>query len=309
MKTHVIGIDLGGTKIMAGVFDIQGNLLSESCRMTGVQHGVHAVLDNIAGAAMDAWRQLEISTRPAIACLACPGPLDIVNGITLRIHTLGFDRVPIRNLIMARLDMELILENDANAAAYGEFRMGAMKGRKNAAYVTISTGVGCGLIADGRIYRGSHGFAGELGHVCVDPDGETCNCGKTGCLQAYSSGPAIVNWFRRYAHDRFTMTCQEVETLASSGNKEALQAFGQAGRMLGRGLASLVQIVDPECIVIGGGVSSAFQLMKTAVHQEMVHRCQYDAMEHLAIHVASLGPRSGMIGASQLAIDAMKGKG
>jgi glucokinase len=212
----------------------------------------------------------------------------------------NFDLVP---ALSAFIDIPFFIDNDANMAAYGEYKMGAAKDAHSLVLLTIGSGVGTGIIIEGRLWQGACGFAGELGHATVNPDGEKCNCGSLGCLETEVSGPKIVKNFQGLTRSRQTLTSKEIFLKAQAGDKAALEAFSQAGRFLGIGIAIAINVLNPEKVILGGGVMKAGDILLHSALQEARKRSYKYAFECCTIQRARLGNRAGFMGAACWAKD------
>ena len=262
------GIDLGGTKIAACIADADGRERASARTATEAHRGPEAVIGRIVDAVRDAAREAGIETRQlAGAGIAAPGPIDRDAGVVTDPPNLpGWHNVPLARALTDRLGITATLENDANCGALGEHAYGAGRGYRHMIYLTISTGVGGGIIIDNALYTGASGAAGELGHVVVAPDGPACGAGHVGCLESFSSGTAIARRAQelidagelprtaRIAAQHPPLDAQDVYLAAEQGEAEAAAIVEQAGRYLGIGLATIVNAFNPQCIVVGGGL-------------------------------------------------------
>ena len=228
--------------------------------------------------------------RPAAIGVGFGGPVDVEHGVILRSHHVSaWDDFPLRETFTARFGAPVTLDNDANAGALGEARFGAGCEHKQLFYVNVGTGIGAGVIVDGRIYHGAHGLAGEIGHVTVVRDGRRCDCGKRGCLEAYASGRAIGG--------------PDVTRAASEGDAGARQTLDDAARWLAIATGAAVNVLNPSAVIVGGGVSEAGELLLAPLRRYLAA----ELMPGLpAPHVlkAALGYDAGVIGALALAVDA-----
>jgi glucokinase len=241
--------------------------------------------------------------------IASPGAVDAINGVVPGAPQLpGWRDVPIVEMMAERLGMPVWLENDANAAALGENRYGAGKGTKNMLYMTVSTGVGGGIIIDGDLYRGTRGAAGELGHVIIDYDGPPCGCGGNGCLESLISGTAIAREGERLIDEgkapeltklravEGAVTAEMMSRAVKAGDEAVAEYAGRVGMFLGVALASYVNIFNPSAIVIGGGVSqSADRFMDQAV-ATMKQRAMRAPLEDVTVKLGELQDRAGTLG-------------
>lgn len=299
MATY-IGLDFGGTKLAAGVADANGRLLAQARCPTDAAAGPEGAL-----AAMDAMtRAFGSLARDAVAVgISFGGPVDL-NRTHSRLshHGPGWEDFPLRERVGKVWERPVVMDNDANAAALGEARFGAGHGARNVLYVTVSTGIGGGVIIDGGLNRGSRGLSGEIGHTIVASNGPLCPCGKHGCLEAVASGPAIAAAYRA-ASGRFheSITAADVFAHAAAGDAAAIEVLDHAIMAFGLGLANAIDLLDPDRIVIGGGVSKAgaalFGPLRAAVR---IHRAPASP-DVIPIIPAALGDAVGILGAVALA--------
>jgi len=287
-----LGIDLGGTKIALGVLD-GGELVYES-RVATPAGGAEAVLQTMVAAAREA---LAAAPTPVGAVgVGSPGPIDYRSGVvTFAPNIPDFKNVPVVAYLQEALDLPVYIENDANAAALAEHHLGAARGAGSSLYVTVSTGIGGGLIVGGRVWRGALGQAGELGHLTVLPGGPLCGCGNRGCLEAVASGRALARE-ASYAYARELDTPALFELWRGGDEKAAELVFGAAG-YLGQALADAQKLFDPEVIVIGGGVGVGggeeyLELVRRA------YRRHLRVWRPAPLRPARLLERAGVIGAA-----------
>ena len=293
MTEFSLGIDLGGTELRAGLFTREGALIARRQVATDARGGPEAVVAQMAA--------LVASLRPTDGTLvgigvASPGPLDGDRGVVIFAPTLdGWHDVPLPAMLTARTGLPARLENDANAAALGEWRGGGGIGLRHLVYVTVSTGIGGGVIADGRLLRGRHGMAAELGHMTVTDDPVPCVCGGHGCFEALASGSAlgVAGRAQGFADAR------DVAEAARGGNPVALALLRREAALLGRGFANLLHLFSPELIVVGGGVSEAFDLMATDITRAM-RASAMPAYRDVPVRRAALGQDAGLFGAASL---------
>ena len=300
MKKYVIGVDLGGTKISTAISTIEGNILANVVLPTKAEEGEAAVLGRIVQS---------IDEIEAIG-IGSPGPLDAKKGIIITTPNLPFKNYNLVQPLKEKYNIPVYLDNDANAAAIGEYMFGAGKGKNSIVYFTVSTGVGGGAVLDGKVYRGHTSNALEIGHTTVDPNGPRCNCGNLGCLEAMSSGTAIAKKGKEAVstnvetslkkHD--TVTSYEVFKEAEAGDEVAKDIIDNALTYLGIGVANAIATFDPEMIIIGGGVSKAGDIVFDTVKKVVNKRCFKSMAESCEIVPAGLGSDAGVVGAVALAI-------
>jgi glucokinase len=313
----VIGIDLGGTKISTALVNSKGGIIARNYRKTQAVEGPDAVIERILDAACQVMTKADVeSSQVAAAGICAPGPLDIAAGVVVSPPNLPrWDRVPLRQLIVDALNIPVFLEKDANAAAMGEHRFGAGRGTQHMIYVTVSTGIGSGLILDGKLYHGATSMAGEIGHTTIVPNGPRCGCGNYGCLEALASGTAIARQAReRVAQGTPTLiadlaegdperiTARLVTQAANQGDAEARQIIAEAMTYLGIGMANLVNLFNPQIIIIGGGLANIGDALFESVWHVVEQRAFRAAAETVRIVPAKLGDDVGVLGAAAVAL-------
>jgi glucokinase len=308
--SEAIGVDLGGTKMLVGVVDSERRVVYRSTAPSADlrQDGLLAELERQLHAAIQA--------RPGVSAagIGIPCTIDQRRGVAIVAVNLELADVPIRDLMTERLGMPVAIDNDANLAMLAEHRFGAARGARNAAMLTIGTGIGGGLIVDGRLYRGSTGAAGELGHVVIEADGPRCqgNCPNRGCVESLASGTAIAREGRlaaerepRSALGRALAGGERLDgalvtDAALDGDEAAREVIALVGRRIGIALSSLANALDPDVIVIGGGAIRAGELLVEPARRELAARA-LPPMNRARVEAAELGPEAGMIGAAALA--------
>jgi glucokinase len=247
---------------------------------------------------------------------ACPGPMDPLNGIIIEPPNLPeWKYFPLQEYLENKYNLPVSINNDANLAAYGELFFGAGKGCSNLIYLTISTGIGGGIILNNQIYMGAAGFAGEIGHTTIAFQGPECSCGQTGHLEAFASGPSIVRWVKSRLEDeslaehfpKGELTAKLVSDAAEEGNELAKAAYERAGKYIALAIADILHIFNPEKIIIGGGVSRAGPLLLDPIRQFLADFVISDVyLENLEIVPAALDDNSGLMGALVLSRDSLK---
>jgi len=309
----VLALDIGGTKLAVGVINDAGEVLADAIEATGSA----ASADDVVGALL---RMAEAAVgRAGVARQALSGvgvsfggPVDFPRGATVTCHHLpGWEQFPLRDLVAQRTGLPTIMDNDANAAALGEATFGAARGRRDVLYLTVSTGIGGGVIIDGRVHRGANSMAGEIGHTLVAPDGPVCTCGKRGCLEAVAAGPGIAAAAREAleaggesalrAIPPAQLTAKEVAQAAAT---DALAAgvMRRAGEYLGVAIAGAVNLLDPDMVVIGGGVSGAGDVLFQPVREAVARYAVCESVRNLRIAPGALGQRGALMGAAALAL-------
>ena len=256
---YCLGIDIGGTKTAVCIADLKGNII-ENCKFHTEAHlGAQSLVERIAECYDVLSEKANITKQDiSFAGVACPGPLDLKTGRIVHIATMGFRDVPIKEMLEKALSLPVYLENDANCAALAETIIGSGKGAESVVYVTISTGIGCGITVDGKILSGFCSSAGEVGHLTIVPDGKECSCGKKGCLELYSSGTAISKTASE--NKGYFIETKDAFALAKSGDCEMAKVIKDATEKLALGLSHIIQIIDPEVIVLGGSVTKDYDI-------------------------------------------------
>ncbi|MDQ1287406.1 MAG: glucokinase [Actinomycetota bacterium] len=307
-----IGVDVGGTKIAAGVVDPAGTVIDEvrvstpATTAEAVETGIVTAVEQLAGK----------HTVEAVG-IAIAGFVDESRATLRFAPNLPMEERPLQELLARATGLRSVVENDANAAAWGEFRFGGGRGSKDMVLLTVGTGLGGGIVLDDRLLRGAFGSAGEVGHVRMVPDGLACGCGNRGCWEQYSSGSALIREARALARSRperaarlldlaegdaEAISGRMVTQAAAEGDPTALGLLAEVGRWLGEGIADLADILDPAAVVVGGGVSEAGDLLLQPAREA------YEALlsagghrPHLKIVAAELGNAAGLVGAADLA--------
>jgi glucokinase len=303
-----VGIDLGGTQVRAGLVR-NGEVLARAAQPTDIAGGPAAVLAQFD--ALVAEVKSAANVAPVGIGICAPGPLDSSSGVVLDIPTLpGWHDFPLRDAVAARYGLPALLENDGIAAAFGEWRFGAGRGAQNLVFVTVSTGIGGGVVADGRLLHGHRGMAGHVGHLRLAPEGPRCPCGGIGCFEAFASGSALgrrardtaarSGGFLAEAAQQERIEARHVVVGARAGDAACRALLDEEADYLARGFISLVHLFSPELIVLGGGVSQAFDLIGQRLAAG-VRDGVMPAFRDVRIVPAALGDNCGLIGAATLA--------
>jgi len=307
-------VDVGGTKIAAGVVTPEGRILKETRYPTPASPG--RLVESIARSILEVKDGFEVGG----ACLAVAGLILAEEKMVVFSPNLhAVEGIPLKDELEPRIGLPLTLENDANAATWGEFRFGAGSEVDHLVFVALGTGIGGGVITHGLLMCGAQGAGGELGHVTIQSTGPRCACGNRGCLEALASGTAIRRRARelasdhpdsalgRLAADRKVLG-EDVTRLAREGDEVAIAVLEEAGRWLGIGLAGFVNIFNPEVIAVGGGAMAAGELILETAREEVHLRARRPSRDLVEIKEATLGPRTGLLGASALARDPSSGE-
>lgn len=311
-----IGIDLGGTTLKGSLVSPTGEIIHET-RSDTERRDAGALLDQVIEAALALRDDKSAGGQVGGIGIGIPG---LVNRRTNRVEVMpnlpALSEIDITTELSRKTGLPVILDNDANAAAYGELQVGAARGRKEVFFITLGTGIGAGLIINGQIYRGAAGFAGEFGHMTIDPEGIECACGNIGCLETIASGPNIVRRTReRLYRDRTSslsrlaiprdreFTAEDIAHAAREGDEMAQVMMERTGMFLGIALAAVINLLNVEMVVMGGGVMDAGDLILKPTIKETRRRAFPPSFNSCEIVIAKLGPAAGMIGAALMARD------
>ena len=315
-QRYIVGVDLGGTNIVSGAMPEDGTrAIAVRSEPTRSGQGAEAVVDRIA-------RMIDTVIAETIAetgarradflgvGVGAPGPLDTKRGIVLLTPNLGWRDFPLRDEIVARVGLPASLDNDANCATLGEWWRGAARGARNVIGLTIGTGIGGGIIIDGRLFHGASDVAGELGHTTIDSTGRRCKCGNYGCLEAYASGPAIADRAREalagaeasmlpamVGRNLDLITAQTVYDAAQRDDALAREVVRDTARFLGAGIANMLNILNPNVVVVMGGVTHAGDALMDPLRAEVRRRAFRPAVDACEILLGSLPGTAGVVGA------------
>jgi glucokinase len=296
----VLGLDIGGTKIAAGVVGADGSVQGFVWAPTEAQRGPDDALERLFELGRRAVAESGVAwdTVEAVG-IGCGGPLDSANGILIApLHLHGWSDVPVTELATAALGRPAVLDNDGVAACAGEHRYGAGRGTSDMVYLTISTGVGGGAVIDGALHRGRTGNGGELGHVTVDWRGRLCGCGRRGCLEAYCSGTSIAE--RAHEAGMQGATAADVARAAQAGDAVAKRIWDETCEALACGITSIVNLFEPEIVVLGGGVVRTGEQLLAPVRELVSAQAIGDAVP---VVPAELGDAVGVVGAATIAYE------
>ena len=307
---HAIGIDIGGTKIAGALVDAEGQIVLEE-RVPSPAGDPEAMVDAVVGLI----ERLSANHEVIGAGVAAAGFIDADQSTIIYAPNISWRNEPFKAKLEAKLSIPVIIENDANAAGWAEYKYGAGRGYKHMIMLTIGTGVGGAVITDSRMLRGGFGIAGELGHIRVVPDGLLCGCGQHGCLESYASGSALLRAAKELAAsgdpegarlreieaEAGKLTGLEVYQAILEGDVGALRILGDLGSWLGQAIGSLVAVLDPEVVVIGGGVSAAGDLLLNPIREAyLAHLPARGYRPELKITAAEFVNDAGVVGAADL---------
>ena len=317
---YVLGIDIGGTNLVVGAVAEDGSALHAlATEPTHAEAGATDVLDRLIALseqAIAATRRELPGAEILGVGVGAPGPLDTKRGVVLLTPNLGWVDLPLRQIVETRLGLPAALDNDANCAVLGEWWVGAARGSRQAIGITIGTGIGGGLILNGKLYHGASDVAGEIGHTTIDTEGRRCKCGNYGCLEAYASGPNIalraVEAIEAGAESRLAsyvgndltrVTAQTVYQAAFDGDELALEVVNDTARILGVGIGNLLNVFNPEVVVICGGVTLAGDHLFTPLRREVARRAFRPAVNACRIVPCALVGTAGVYGAAKVFLD------
>jgi len=310
---QAVGVDIGGTKIAALRISGEGEIRARTVMPTPATDQTEAM------PAIEAAAAAVLEDGVAAIGVGMAGLIDVRSGVLLSAPNLAWRNMGVSEDLAARFGLPVTVDNDATAAAWGESRLGASRGSDDSLFVGVGTGIGGGIVAGGRLIRGAHGLAGEIGHIIVEPDGPLCGCGNRGCWEQVASGLAIARAGRRAVTeepgspiarlaggDPRRATGELVTEAARKGDAAAVAILATVGRRLGEGIAGLVNVLDPDVVVVGGGVGEAGDLLLGPLREAYLEAVEgADVRPDVRIAPAQLGNDAGAIGAALLAIEAI----
>ncbi|WP_099361205.1 ROK family glucokinase [Fredinandcohnia onubensis] len=308
MDKQIIGIDIGGTNIKLGLLNVKGDILNRweipTVRGKEIKHIWESVLSKVS--------KNDIENNILGIGVGAPGFVDGDSGIVFEAVNLGWKNFELGKLLSTKFSLPVVVENDANLAALGEYWKGAGDRVENLIFITLGTGVGSGIIANGSILNGENGTAGEIGHIIVDPNGYPCNCGRVGCLDTISSATGIVRQAKEkvkenpscslahYLNTRGSIDAKDIFTQARNGDPDCIDILEYTAEMLGKALANAAAIINPSKIIIGGGVSQAGEQLLNLTKKYFIQYSLGRIGEVTNIEIAKLGNNAGIIGAAYL---------
>lgn len=315
---YVAGVDIGATSMDVALADFQGNVLAKISEEADVTIGPESFLEHVGEALGCLLEQLGIAPTALVATgIGVPGPVEFSPGVLIAPPLMPtWEGYPIKEHFRRRFPVaRVFVDNDVNIMAKGEQKVGAGQGLNNFLFIKVGTGIGCGIIADRHIHRGSDGCAGDVGHICVDYNGPMCHCGNQGCLEYMAAGPAIAAqgtakaqggaspFLARRLELNGVITAVDVGEAAAAGDRVANEIIRQSGRMIGGVLAGLVNFFNPEAIFIGGGVSNIGHIFLSTIRQATLRRANPLSTRQLRVEYSQLGSDAGMVGAIWLALE------
>lgn len=316
-QNYIVGVDLGGTNIVVGAMSNDGSRQhGMHTQPTRAEEGAEGVIGRMARMVettiATTMQETGVSRDAFLGVgIGAPGPLDRQRGVVLLTPNLGWRDVPLRDMMSRLTGLPAAIDNDANCATYGEWWIGAARGARHVIGVTIGTGIGGGLVLDGKLYHGASDMAGEIGHTTIDQTGRRCGCGNYGCVEAYASGPAIAERAREALAfegtsilpgmvngDLSQITAQTVYAAAAEGDPVAMEVVRDTARFLGTGIANLLNIFNPDVVVIAGGVTQAGDALFLPLRAEVRRRAFRPAVEAVRIVPGELPGTAGVVGAA-----------
>lgn len=314
MKKYRIGVDIGGTNIKIALVDFNGKIVYSNTTPTRAEMGYEAGINNIKQAIKELMAETKADEKSIEAIgFGLPGQIDYKAGIVKNLPNIpGWVNIPLAQIIEDEFKIPTKLDNDVRCAALGELNFGAGKGCENLICITVGTGIGSGIVLNGKLVRGAANAAGEIGHIKMDmTGGPLCGCGDYGCFEAYASGPAIVTMAREYISGGKSAKYKEmapdgiitpyiVAQAALQGDAVSIQIFKQMGKIIGLGLTSVINLLNPEKIIIGGGVADAGDILLEPIRKTILDRAMPIQAEAVQIVPAQLANTAGVIGASLL---------
>ena len=317
---YYVGIDLGGTNIKAGIVDGQGKILAEAFCKTQAQRPYQDIVRDMAGCVMQALKNAKMTTDDILSVgIGIPGYANQKTGTGAFCTNLGWYDVPLQAEIRKYFDLHIAIDNDATVAGYAESIAGVSKDAESSVFLTLGTGVGGGIVIHGRPWSGAHGIGSEVGHMTLSVDGVPCNCGNNGCMEKYTSATAIIRMARqacmtypdsammlRAEGDLNRINAKTVIDAAKANDRAALEVFDEYCKYLAIAINNIIAFLDPEMIVLGGGVSHAGDFLLEKVKAKVPRYLLYKTLPYPEICLASLGNEAGMIGAAmigKLAVD------
>lgn len=314
----IVGVDLGGTNLRAALLSEELRIEHRLKQPTDRHAGGEAIVSRLASLVKALCARRNLAVRDLVGVgIATPGPLDVGRGVVTSAPNFPDWRdLPLKRLACDALGVEVTLENDANAAALGEFWIGAGRGARSLVFLGLGTGVGGGIVLDGRIVRGAHGLGGELGHILLDPGGPTCGCGNRGCLETLASATAVVRMTEEALgsnpssclRGRTDLETKDVCEAARRGDSLALSVMDRMAYFLGLGIVSLIHTLDPEVVVVGGGVAESADLFLDRVRAMVDERVFPAARGRVRIVRAVLGDDAGITGVACQVLEEAEGR-
>lgn len=315
---YVVGIDMGATSLDIAIANFEAQIIDRHEMTIDVRDGPDIILGLIRNSLLERLEYLGIPTNKVYGFgIGVPGPVEFSTGLLIAPPIMpGWEAYPIAAFIRELFTSAVVIvDNDVNVMALGELRAGAGIKEKNFLFIKIGTGIGCGIVCNGQVYRGTDGCAGDIGHICIDQNGPVCHCGNIGCLEAMAAGPAIAARateavrakqspiLEKYLEANGKLTAEDVSMAASQGDRVANEIIRESGRVIGEVLASLVNFFNPSLILIGGGISNIGHQFLASIRRGVLHRSLALSTRYLRIDTSPMGDNAGINGAIALALE------
>ncbi|MFH1727551.1 MAG: ROK family protein [Pseudomonadota bacterium] len=307
---YIIAMDMGGTNIRAAILNNKKIFLAKASVPSEARLGNEKIMENIIGLKNALLKKVNLYDKDLLSLnLGIPGSILFESGVVVESpHVPSWKNYPFKKILEKRTNIKVKIDNDANCITLGEFKHSRNSQSKNLCCLTLGTGVGGGIIINGKLYRGSCGTAGELGHITINPKGPSCNCGNNGCLESYCSSFGLINIIKEVNKALIKkVVCKDgyadskiLYALANQNNKDAIEIFKLFGTYLGIGLADIVDALNPDKIIIAGGISNSWKFFHTFAKDEMKKRAFATPANHVKILKRKLSENGGIIGASYL---------
>ncbi len=299
-NNYIIGIDLGGTNLKIALFDRRFKFKSKEFLSTGEFSRPENLISGLVAAVLKIIQDNNFKKLDILGIgLGLPGPIDVEKGLVHFFPNIpGWRNVPLRRILEKKIGLPVFIDNDANLMCLAEYKLGAARGARNAVCLTLGTGVGGGLIIEGELFRGSSFAAGEIGHMPINEKGPACGCGGQACLESYIGNRRIAGIIKKVFQKDISL--EEVSLLARKNNKKAVMVWEEVGTKLGLCLVGIVNLLNPDCIVIGGGVANAGRVLFDKIEETIISRAMVVQARKVKILKAKLGNDAGMLGAALL---------
>ncbi len=302
----IIGIDVGGTNIKSGLLDSNNNLVFDQSRPTGTT--MDQILNNLEEIVIELKNRAETNFGSTISGVGIGVPGVVNKGLdhVFKCTNLGWNDIPLGKILKDRTGFDVFIDNDANLAALAEYYIGSLKDKETGVLLTLGTGVGCGVIINGKPYRGGNGLGLEIGHMVIGENFYNCSCGKNGCFETYASATAIVKHFQKLVDDEnvkidFEISSKEIFERAQKGEELPLKAVERYTDYLALGIVNVINVLDPEVISLGGGVSASGDFLMDKLTKKVTKNLFVEGFPSAVINYASAGNKAGVIGAALLA--------
>jgi len=308
MKHFILGIDVGGTNIKFGLINQKGKIIDRVYLPTSKHlRSKKQLVDGLVKTCLEIIAKNKLSKENFRGVgIGLPGLINAKKGIVYSLTNIpGWKNVPLKRIIEKKLRVPVFIDNDVNVIALGEWKKGAGKGKANLICITLGTGVGGGLVIENKLYRGEGFAAGEIGHIPIQQNGKECNCGGSGCLETFVGNQYLLKKAKRIFKKK-NLSLEDVSRLADQGNRKAIQFWQQVSEQIGIGLTGVVNVLNPSCIIVGGGVANAYAHIGGHILKTIQKRAMRVQGKMVKVKKSSLGSNAGIIGAQALVEEEMK---